>query len=99
MRSGLEMIAPTRLRGFSEAYGSWNTICSSRRTGRSLRRDSREMSWPSNTMEPLVSGYSRAMHRASVDLPQPDSPTSPSVSPARSSMLTSSTACTRATSR
>ena len=57
------------------------------------------MSWPSNTTEPLVSGYSRAMHRASVDLPQPDSPTRPSVSPARSSKLTSSTACTRATSR
>ena len=57
------------------------------------------MSWPSNTTDPLVSGYSRAMHRASVDLPQPDSPTRPSVSPARRSMLTSSTACTRATSR
>ena len=34
-----------------------------------------------------------------MDLPQPDSPTRPSVSPARSSRLTSSTACTRATSR
>jgi oligopeptide/dipeptide ABC transporter ATP-binding protein len=36
------MIEPTRLRGFSEAYGSWKTICSSRRRGRSSRRESRE---------------------------------------------------------
>ncbi len=54
MRSGSEMIAPTRLRGFSEAYGSWNTICSSRRTGRSCRRESFEMSVPSKISEPLV---------------------------------------------
>src|ERR1700722_7026085 len=39
------------------------------------------------------------MQRARVDLPQPDSPTRPRVSPARSSRLTSSTACTRPTSR
>src|SRR5437763_610157 len=71
MRSGSESISPTRLRGLSDAYGSWNTICSSRRTGRSSRRDNAEMSWPSNSIEPLVSGYSRARHRASVDLPQP----------------------------
>ena len=37
--------------------------------------------------------------RESVVLPQPDSPTSPSVSALASSKLTSSTACTRATSR
>ena len=37
--------------------------------------------------------------RASVDLPQPDSPTRPSVSPASTSMLTSETACTRARER
>ena len=41
------MIAPTRLRGLSEAYGSWKTICISRRSGRSSRRLSREMSRPS----------------------------------------------------
>ena len=29
------------------------------------------MSLPSNTSEPLVMSYSRAMHRARVDLPQP----------------------------
>src|SRR5829696_7515878 len=39
------------------------------------------------------------MVRPVVDLPQPDSPTSPSVSPAMMSNDTSSTAWTRATSR
>src|SRR6266851_7866518 len=34
------------------------------------------------------------MHRARVDLPQPVSPTSPRVSPLRTSRLTPSTACT-----
>ena len=37
-----------------------------------------------------------AMHRARVDLPQPVSPTRPSVSPRRTSRLTPSTACTNA---
>src|SRR5262249_100805 len=37
---------------------------------------------------------SRRMQRPVVDLPQPDSPTSPSVSPAARSKLTSLTACT-----
>src|ERR1700704_5486780 len=69
MRSGSARIVPTRLRGLSEAYGSWNTICISRRTGRSLRRDRREMSRPSKVTEPPGRSYSRAMHRASVDLP------------------------------
>src|SRR5207253_8601250 len=41
----------------------------------------------------------RRMQRPVVDLPQPDSPTSPSVSPLRMLNDTSSTACTRATSR
>jgi hypothetical protein len=38
---------------------------------------------------------SRMIERAVTDLPLPDSPTSPSVSPARTSKLTSSTAFTR----
>src|SRR3990172_512420 len=42
---------------------------------------------------------SRRMQRPVVDFPQPDSPTSPSVSPFLMSKVTSSTACTRATSR
>src|SRR6266704_2908079 len=57
MRKGSESISPTRLRGLSDAYGSWNTICSSRRTGRSSRRDSVEMSWPSNSPDALNYGW------------------------------------------
>ncbi len=41
----------------------------------------------------------RSTRRPVVDLPQPDSPTSASVSPAASAKLTSSTACTTAPSR
>jgi len=99
MRSGSEMIEPTRFRGLSDAYGSWNTICISRRIGRRSRRERCEMSRPSNSIFPSVSSCRRTMQRPSVDLPQPDSPTRPSVSPARMSNDTSSTACTRAISR
>ena len=47
-----------------------------------------------NSTEPSVTSSSRTMQRASVDLPQPDSPTMPSVSPCRTSNETPSTACT-----
>ena len=43
-----------------------------------------------------VRSYSRAMHRARVDLPHPVSPTRPRVSPGRTSRSTPSTACTNA---
>ena len=45
-RNGSSRICPTRLRGFSDAYGSWKIICISRRNGRSSRRDSVVMSSP-----------------------------------------------------
>jgi hypothetical protein len=45
-------------------------------------------------MEPDVGSISRMISRAVVDLPQPDSPTMPSVSPFRTSKDTPSTACT-----
>ena len=73
------------MRGFSDAIGSWKTIIRSRRTSRSALPFSREMSWPMNSTEPSVRSSSRTMQRASVDLPQPDSPTMPSVSPCRTS--------------
>ena len=57
------------------------------------------MSCPSNVTVPSVRSYSRITQRPNVDLPQPDSPTSPTVSPPNRSRLTPSTACTRATSR
>ena len=48
---------------------------------------------------PSVGSSRRTMQRPRVDLPQPDSPTRPRVSPSATLTVTSSTACTRATSR
>ena len=73
--NGSPTICPTRLRGLSDAYGSWKIICISRRNGRSSRRDSDVMSAPSKRIVPLVGSCSRTSSRPSVDLPQPDSPT------------------------
>ena len=87
-------IWPTRLRGFSEDAGSWKTICTSRRSGPAPRRPRWVMSCPWKRMAPPVGSSSRRMLRASVVLPQPDSPTNPSVSPSCSASDTSSTACT-----
>ena len=75
------MIWPTRLRGFSDEYGSWKTICISRRSGSQPPLPSCVMSAPSKRIEPLVGSSRRTISRAVVDLPQPDSPTRPSVSP------------------
>ncbi len=57
------------------------------------------MSGPLSLMLPQVGSTSRSTLRATVDLPQPDSPTSPSVSPMPSEKLTPSTACTVPTAR
>ena len=57
------------------------------------------MSLPSNTMEPAVASMSRSSSRPTVVLPQPDSPTRPSVSPRWMTRSTPSTARTSATCR
>src|SRR5579864_323798 len=57
------------------------------------------MSSPLNTILPLVGSTSLIAVRPSVDLPQPDSPTSPRVSPVLISRSTPSTACTCPTVR
>src|SRR5262252_313748 len=91
---GSAMISPTVMRGSRDANGSWKMICTWRRMRRMRDPESRVSSWPLNTTRPAVAGWSWVMTRASVDLPQPDSPTSPSVSPLRTSKLTPSTART-----
>ena len=82
------------MRGFSDAYGSWKIICIRLR----MRRRSSPLrvvtSVPSKTMRPPVVSTSRITARAKVDLPQPDSPTRPSVSPRFTSSETPSTART-----
>src|SRR5260370_9349893 len=57
------------------------------------------MSSPLKTILPAVGAMSLIAVRPSVDLPQPDSPTSPSVSPVLISRSTPSTACTYPTVR
>src|SRR5258707_11440849 len=74
-------------------------ICMSRRSARSAALSSAVTFLPLNHTSPEVGSMSRRMQRPVVDLPQPDSPTSPRVSPASSSKLTPLTACTRSTSR
>ena len=70
-----------------------------RRSGRKARVPTLEMSLPSKKTAPSVGSSSRTIVRPSVDFPQPDSPTRPRVSPSRTPNVTSSTACTRPTSR
>ena len=93
-RSGVARICATRLRGFSDACGSWKTICISRRIGCSCLAAGLGDVLPRKRIAPPVVGTSRTSARISVVLPQPDSPTTPSVSPSRSANDTSSTACT-----
>ena len=52
------------------------------------------MSTPRKRIDPAVGSSSRTSPRISVVLPQPDSPTTPSVSPAASENETSETAWT-----
>ena len=54
------------------------------------------MSRPESAIVPLVGSASRASNRTIVDLPQPNSPTRPTLSPAPMTRSTSSTAWSRA---
>ena len=74
-------MSPTVLRGLSEVYGSWKTIWMSRRSLRIAAPFWAYMSTPSKVSLPAVGSSSRISIRPRVDLPQPDSPTMPSVSP------------------
>src|SRR5215468_3237397 len=69
-------------------------ICISRRMRRSSRPESFRRSLPSKRTSPAVGSMSLKIVRPSVDLPQPDSPTMPSVSPSSTVKSTPSTART-----
>ena len=73
---------------------------SSARGGRGASRSRLRcvMSRPPNVIRPLVGSSRRIRQRAIVDLPHPDSPTTPSVSPCLTVKLIPSTALTLATS-
>ena len=72
-------------------------ICILRRSRRSSPSSSVASRVPSKRPCPRSACRAAGCVRPVVVLPQPDSPTSPSVSPRRSSKLTPSTACTRPT--
>ena len=86
---------PTVRRGLSDEYGFWKTSWSRTSARGRARRDSGLTGLPSNETAPLVAGTSPTAARASVDLPQPDSPTSPTIRPASTEMLAPATARTR----
>ena len=89
------MIAPTVMRGSSDAYGSWKTICSSRRRLRiSPWADLGELGAPCTGSIPTSARSAAARSARTVVLPEPDSPTRPSVSPASMANDTPDTACT-----
>ena len=69
------------MRGFSDAYGSWNTIWNRRRIRDSSLPFVLVSDWPSKRTSPAVGGMRSSSIRPVVDLPQPDSPTRPRVSP------------------
>src|SRR5439155_27173549 len=85
---------PTVIRGFSDVYGSCITIWMSRRAIRSSRPLSVARLRPLTRISPAVGRSSPSSSLASVDLPHPDSPTTPSVSPRDRVSDTPSTACT-----
>ena len=99
MRIGSAMIDPTVIRGSSDAYGSWKTIWILPRIARSARRFCSNTSTPSRRTDPDVGSTSRSTRRPVVVLPQPDSPTMPSVSPFATLKLTPETAFTVAVDR
>ena len=78
-------------RGFRLAYGSWKIIWKRRRMA-TVWAAGLHLSTPSNSTVPLVGGVSPATMRATVDLPEPDSPTRPKVEPLRIEKPTPSTA-------
>src|SRR4051794_7637228 len=90
------MALPTVSRGSRDAYGSWKTICISCRNGWRFLRDIPTSSVPLYFTDPAVGVRSCRTHRATVDLPEPLSPTRPNVWPLGMEKLTLDTACTTA---
>src|SRR5438034_747206 len=92
-------ICSTVCRGSRDAKGSWKMIAISRRSRRMERVPRPRMLRPLNNTSPAEGRSSRRIERPSVDLPQPDSPTRPIVSPWRMARSTPSTARTWPTTR
>ena len=87
-------MSTTRMRGLSDAYGSWKIICILSCCRRAASGGSPASDAPCQRRSPAESGSRPTASRPSVDLPHPDSPTSPTTSPERIARSTPSTACT-----
>src|SRR5947208_7351597 len=94
--SGSATIERTGMRGFSESNGSWETSWTCRRRSRASFAGTPLISRPSKTIFPAVDDSRFMMQRATVLLPEPLSPTRPSVSPRAISKDTPLTAATNA---
>ena len=81
----------TIMRGLRAVAGSWKTTEMLRPRSRRSEAE-RPKGRPLKMTSPEVTGCRPTMTRAVVDLPQPDSPTSPSVSPRLTLSETSLTA-------
>jgi hypothetical protein len=92
MAIGSTSVWPMVKRGFRLAYGFWKTIWMRRRISWRSRSLARSRFWPSKMTSPPVGSCRRSSVRPIVVLPEPDSPTTPSVWPRRSVKLTSCTA-------
>ncbi|ODQ83872.1 hypothetical protein BFG51_08405 [Dietzia alimentaria] len=100
-RSGSMICRPIVRMGLSEVSGSWKTMaisrpqnfCASRRVSDSTSRPSKRTVEDGSTR--AEDGAMPMIDRTSIDLPDPDSPTMPIVSPRRSEMSTPSTGVTR----
>ena len=88
------MIDRTCHLGSSDPKGSWNTNCMCRRSASRCLPRSLVSSVPRNVTDPDLGLGACSIARARVDLPDPVSPTMPSVSPGMMSNETPDTACT-----
>src|SRR5215204_4625152 len=91
-RSGSTSVWPIVRAGLSDEYGSWNTTRRSATTRLRCLSDIEVMSSPCSLTVPAVGGCRPTTALPIVDFPEPDSPTSPRVSPGAMSKLTPSTA-------
>src|SRR5262245_28666108 len=96
---GSATMSCTRMRGLSELNGSWNTTWTALRYSMSSGPRRPAMSRPSKAIDPAVGVSCSRISLEVVVFPHPDSPMSPSVSPAWMAKSIPSTAFTQAAPR
>src|SRR3984957_3167032 len=95
MRSGSAIESPMSASASSESSGSWKTYCATprRRKPRHCWWPNLVTSWPATVIRPAATGANPRIARATVDLPEPLSPISPTISPARTASETPKRIC------